>query len=110
MSLAFGRDHLAIPGPSVIPDRVLRAMHRSAPNIYAGPLVDLTAGLLTDLKQIARCEGTRCFLYRQWACGLGGKSVQHAEPRGPNPGTDHRSFFTGLGANGKKSWHRGGDH
>jgi alanine-glyoxylate transaminase/serine-glyoxylate transaminase/serine-pyruvate transaminase len=57
MSLAFGRDHLAIPGPSVIPDRVLRAMHRSAPNIYAGPLVDLTAGLLSDLKKIARCQG-----------------------------------------------------
>ncbi len=57
MSLAFGRDHLAIPGPSVIPDRVLRAMHRSAPNIYAGPLVDLTKGLLGDLKTIAGCEG-----------------------------------------------------
>ncbi len=61
MSLAFGRDHLAIPGPSVIPDRVLRAMHRSAPNIYAGPLVDLTAGLLSDLKQISRCEGHAVF-------------------------------------------------
>lgn len=61
MSLAFGRDHLAIPGPSVIPDRVLRAMHRSAPNIYAGPLVDLTAGLLSDLKKIARCEGHAVF-------------------------------------------------
>jgi len=57
MSLAYGRDHMAIPGPSVIPDRVLRAMHRSAPNIYAGPLVELTAGLLTDLKKIARCQG-----------------------------------------------------
>ena len=57
MSLAFGRDHLAIPGPSVIPDRVLRAMHRSSPNIYAGPLVELTESLLSDLKQIARCQG-----------------------------------------------------
>lgn len=61
MSLAFGRDHLAIPGPSVIPDRVLRAMHRSAPNIYSGPLVELTAGLLVDLKQIARCQGHAIF-------------------------------------------------
>ncbi len=61
MSLAFGRDHLAIPGPSVIPDRVLRAMHRSAPNIYAGPLVELTTGLLSDLKQIARCQGHAVF-------------------------------------------------
>ena len=57
MSLAFGRDLVAIPGPSVTPDRVLRAMHRSSPNIYAGPIVDLTVGLLSDLKQIAQCEG-----------------------------------------------------
>ncbi|MGQ7845191.1 pyridoxal-phosphate-dependent aminotransferase family protein [Granulosicoccus sp. 3-233] len=61
MSLAFGRDHLAIPGPSVIPDRVLRAMHRNAPNIYAGPLVDLTKGLLDDLKRVAGCEGYAIF-------------------------------------------------
>lgn len=61
MSLAFGRDHLAIPGPSVMPDRVLRAMHRSAPNIYAGPILDVTASLLRDLKQIAGCDGHAIF-------------------------------------------------
>lgn len=33
MSLARGRSYHAIPGPSVMPDRVLRAMHRAAPNI-----------------------------------------------------------------------------
>jgi len=33
MSLANGRAYLAIPGPSVMPEEVLRAMHRSAPNI-----------------------------------------------------------------------------
>jgi alanine-glyoxylate transaminase/serine-glyoxylate transaminase/serine-pyruvate transaminase len=34
MTLSRGRDILAIPGPSIIPDRVLNAMHRPAPNIY----------------------------------------------------------------------------
>ena len=29
MTLSRGRDILAIPGPSIIPDRVLRAMHRA---------------------------------------------------------------------------------
>lgn len=57
MQLAQGRDHLAIPGPSVIPDSVLRAMHRAAPNIYAGELVELTASLLAELKIIAGCSG-----------------------------------------------------
>ena len=41
MTLAHGRTYLAIPGPSVIPDRVLRAMHRASPNIYAGELVEM---------------------------------------------------------------------
>lgn len=54
MSLSQGRPHLAIPGPSVMPDRVLNAMHRAAPNIYAGPLVDMLPGLKADLKAVAR--------------------------------------------------------
>lgn len=54
MPLANGRHFLAIPGPSVIPDEVLRAMHRPATNIYEGPLIDMTIGLYDDLKKIAR--------------------------------------------------------
>ncbi len=53
MSLSFGRDLLAIPGPSVIPDRVLNAMHRASPNIYEGDLIDLTDRILTELKSFA---------------------------------------------------------
>ncbi|GHG91785.1 pyridoxal-phosphate-dependent aminotransferase family protein [Pseudodonghicola xiamenensis] len=53
-SLAQGREYLAIPGPSVMPDAVLQAMQRPAPNIYEGPLVDMVAGLIPDLKRVAR--------------------------------------------------------
>lgn len=49
-----GRQYLAIPGPSVMPDAVLQAMHRAAPNIYAGELVDMMPGLVADLKRVAR--------------------------------------------------------
>lgn len=63
MSLAFGRDHLAIPGPSVIPERVLRAMHRPSPNIYEGELLDLTATIYTDLNRLARNENGRVVIY-----------------------------------------------
>lgn len=55
-SLANGRPLLAIPGPSVMPDRVLQAMHRPAPNIYAGQLVEMTASIIPDLKVVARTE------------------------------------------------------
>ena len=57
MSLAHGPHHLAIPGPSIIPDRVQRAMHRASPNIYEGELVDITKSLIQDLKLIANCHG-----------------------------------------------------
>ncbi|CUJ86757.1 Soluble hydrogenase 42 kDa subunit [Shimia thalassica] len=56
MTLSKGRPYLAIPGPSVMPEEVLRAMHRSAPNIYEGELIDMTHGLVPDLKHVA---GTR---------------------------------------------------
>ncbi len=54
MSASSGRHYLAIPGPSVMPDEVLRAMHRPGPNIYAKEQGDLMAGLLADLKTVAR--------------------------------------------------------
>ena len=57
MTLARGRALRAIPGPSIIPDQVLAAMHRAAPNIYEGELVELTASLLPDLKRVARTDG-----------------------------------------------------
>ncbi|WP_299848229.1 aminotransferase class V-fold PLP-dependent enzyme [uncultured Roseovarius sp.] len=57
MSLAHGRPYLAIPGPSVMPDAVLRAMHRASPNIYAGELDEITASLIPDLADIARTKG-----------------------------------------------------
>lgn len=56
MTLSQGRPYLAIPGPSVMPDRVLREMHRPAPNIYEGALVDMVAGLIPDLKYVARTK------------------------------------------------------
>ena len=57
MTLANGLTYLAIPGPSVMPERVLRAMHRAAPNIYHGELVDLVPTIVTRLKAVARTEG-----------------------------------------------------
>lgn len=57
MTLAHGRPYLAIPGPSVMPDRVLNAMHQPAPNIYEGAIIDMVAALVPDLKAVARTSG-----------------------------------------------------
>src|SRR6056297_3594083 len=57
MSHTTGRPYLAIPGPSVMPEEVLRAMHRSAPNIYEGELVEMMPGLTAGLCRVAQTEG-----------------------------------------------------
>ena len=57
MTVPSGKTYLAIPGPSVIPEEVLRSMHRAAPNIYEGELIDTTKSLIPDLNYVARSSG-----------------------------------------------------
>ena len=57
MALSLGRNYLAIPGPSVIPESVLRSMHRAAPNIYEGELIEITESLIPDLNYVAQSSG-----------------------------------------------------
>ena len=49
MVVRAGREFLAIPGPTTMPDEVLRAMHRPALDIYSEEMVQLSDGLLRDL-------------------------------------------------------------
>ncbi|MCX8952271.1 aminotransferase class V-fold PLP-dependent enzyme [Ruegeria sp. NA] len=53
-ALSHGRTYLAIPGPSVMPDAVLQAMHRPSPNIYDGALIHMMPDLTRDLRRVAR--------------------------------------------------------
>jgi len=56
MSLSYGRPYLAIPGPSVVPDRVLQAMHQPSPNIYASGIERMVESIVADLKLVGRTE------------------------------------------------------
>src|SRR6202158_1697199 len=49
MVVRAGREFLALPGPTTMPDEVLRAMHRPALDIYSDTMVELTDSLLRDL-------------------------------------------------------------
>src|SRR5436305_285986 len=62
MTLSAGRQFLAIPGPTVIPDAVLAAMQRPAVDIYSGPLVALTDTLLADISKMFGTAG-RSYIY-----------------------------------------------
>ena len=57
MTVRAGREFLAIPGPTTMPDEVLRAMHRPALDIYSGELLGITDSLLSDLRKLFRTQG-----------------------------------------------------
>jgi alanine-glyoxylate transaminase/serine-glyoxylate transaminase/serine-pyruvate transaminase len=69
MTVARGREFLAIPGPTNIPDAVLAAMHHPAVDIYSGQMLDITRTLLEDLPRIFGTTG-RAYIYA--ANGHGG--------------------------------------
>src|SRR6185295_8216450 len=69
MTVANGREFLAIPGPTNIPDAVLAAMHRPATDIYSGDMLGITRTLLEDLPKIFRTTG-KTYIYA--ANGHGG--------------------------------------
>jgi alanine-glyoxylate transaminase/serine-glyoxylate transaminase/serine-pyruvate transaminase len=62
MTVRRGREFLAIPGPTTIPDEVLQAMHRPAVDIYGPELEQVTDTLLRDLGTLFRTEG-RIYIY-----------------------------------------------
>ncbi len=52
MTVRAGREFLAIPGPTTMPDEVLQAMHRPSLDIYSREMIDLTDGLHADLSKL----------------------------------------------------------
>ncbi|WP_289036519.1 alanine--glyoxylate aminotransferase family protein [uncultured Roseibium sp.] len=57
MTLRNGKEFLMIPGPTNVPDEVLRAMHRPAVDIYEGPLIETTELCMSGLRKLFRSEG-----------------------------------------------------
>lgn len=62
MTVRAGREFLAIPGPTTMPDEVLRAMHRPALDIYSEQMIELTDGLLRDLSKLFATKG-KSYIY-----------------------------------------------
>ncbi len=62
MSVSNGREFLSIPGPTTVPDEVLRAMHRPAVDIYTGDLLAVTERCLDGLAKVFRTAG-KVYIY-----------------------------------------------
>src|SRR6201982_1940549 len=62
MTVRAGREFLAIPGPTNVPDAVLQAMHRPALDIYSREMVELTESLISDLSKLFATKG-KSYIY-----------------------------------------------
>lgn len=65
-----GRHHLFVPGPSNVPDRVLRAMHRAQEDHRSSAFPELTHGLLRDIKAVFGTTAGRPFLFSATGTGM----------------------------------------
>jgi alanine-glyoxylate transaminase/serine-glyoxylate transaminase/serine-pyruvate transaminase len=58
-----GRNFLFVPGPTNVPDRVLRAMHRAQEDHRSSAFPVLTRGLLTDLPKVFGSTTAQAFIF-----------------------------------------------
>ena len=78
MTVRAGREFLAIPGPTTMPDEVLAAMHRPAIDIYAGPLVGDHRRILRRPRPPVPHRAPTLHLHRQRPWRVGGGPHQRA--------------------------------
>ena len=96
MSLRHGREFLAIPGPTTVPDEVLNAMHRPAVDIYGGELIEVTRSCLEDLKKIFRTGG-HTYIYAANGHGAWEAALSNVLSRGDKVLVLESRFAVGWG-------------
>ena len=68
-----GRHHLFVPGPTNIPDRILRAMHRASEDHRSVAFPELVLPLIAETKRLFKTEMGSVALFP--ASGTGGWEV-----------------------------------
>ena len=92
MPLRYGKEFLMIPGPTNVPEEVLRAMHRPAIDIYEGPLLETTDACLFGLKQLFRTEG-KTYIYAANGHGAWDAALTNTLNRGDKILALHSGLF-----------------
>lgn len=76
-----GRNFLFVPGPTNVPERILRAMDRAMEDHRSSAFPDLATGLFRDLKQVFKTTTGQPFLFP--ATGTGGWEAALVNTRSP---------------------------
>jgi alanine-glyoxylate transaminase/serine-glyoxylate transaminase/serine-pyruvate transaminase len=58
-----GRNHLFVPGPSNVPDRILRSMVVSQEDHRSAKFPELTSGILADIKKVFKTTEGQVFVF-----------------------------------------------
>jgi alanine-glyoxylate transaminase/serine-glyoxylate transaminase/serine-pyruvate transaminase len=65
-----GRNHLFVPGPTNVPDRILRTMHRTMEDHRSSAFPALPKGIFEDLKKVFRTESGQAFVFPATGTGM----------------------------------------
>ena len=65
-----GRNHLYVPGPTNVPDRILSAMHRPMEDHRSSSFPALPRGIWEDLKQVFKTQTGRAFVFPATGTGM----------------------------------------
>src|SRR3989442_3620414 len=76
-----GRNFLFVPGPTNVPERVLRAMDRAMEDHRSSAFPELATGVLRDLKKIFKTTTGQPFIFP--ATGTGGWEAALVNTRSP---------------------------
>ena len=76
-----GRPFLFVPGPTNVPERILRAMDRAMEDHRSSAFPELTTGLFRDLKRVFQTTAGQPFLFP--ATGTGGWEAALVNTRSP---------------------------
>src|SRR2546429_1236039 len=79
-----GRNFLFVPGPTNVPERILRAMNRAMEDHRSSAFPELATGLFRDLRKVFKTTTGQAFIFP--ATGTGGWEAALVNKPSPNDG------------------------
>src|SRR2546425_12364328 len=88
-----GRNFLFVPGPTNVPERILRAMDRAMEDHRSSAFPELAAGLFRDLRKVFKTTTGQAFIFPATGTGGGGAALGNTlSPGGPGLAPRDRQF------------------
>src|SRR2546428_3208066 len=75
-----GRNFLFVPGPTNVPERILRAMNRAMEDHRSSAFPELATGLFRDLRKIFKTTTGQAFIFPATGTGGGEAALVHTLP------------------------------